>query len=242
MKKQSNFTLIELLVVIAIIAILAAMLLPALNKAREKARSISCLGNIKQLALASNQYTSDNDAFLVPYSLVQGAQVKWARLINPYVGGRQWIGLNSTPYLENTFFCPSQLRSEEKVAKSWSDATSGYGLVYSGSNNHRGHAEAYGANSARLAKINQIKNPSMQYSILERATDTINTPTGISSLWGGAVYCRRCYASKTLAESFISYRHNEKSNGSFMDGHVSSKPTAEVYSNSPNSWGGHPVL
>lgn len=65
--KSNNFTLVELLIVIAIIAILASLLLPALNKARESARSTTCLNNKKQAMLAQISYADDNNAQYICY-------------------------------------------------------------------------------------------------------------------------------------------------------------------------------
>ena len=92
--KRRGFTLIELLVVIAIIAILAAILFPVFAKAREKARQISCLSNLKQLGLAVTQYTQDNDEQFPWGGNWQGnAQPCGSKFqLNPYVKApRIWI-------------------------------------------------------------------------------------------------------------------------------------------------------
>jgi prepilin-type N-terminal cleavage/methylation domain-containing protein/prepilin-type processing-associated H-X9-DG protein len=107
-KSRSGFTLIELLVVIAIIAILAAILFPVFAQAREKARAITCVSNMKELSLAWIMYEQDYDETF-PFSAYQefGNQIYWMQVVDPYVkGGVSTTGqTNVTPKL-SIYVCP----------------------------------------------------------------------------------------------------------------------------------------
>lgn len=114
-KRLKKFTLIELLVVITIIAILAAMLLPALNKARQSSKSSSCLSNAKQLGSAYSMYTTDNQDFMPKgdsKSCWQEAVSDTAvtrsinSLLNPYLGVHPQGGQRATVTKSKMFECP----------------------------------------------------------------------------------------------------------------------------------------
>ena len=106
--RHTVFTLIELLVVIAIIAILASLLLPALNSARDKARSLSCLNNLKTLGIALNQYTLNYNDYLLPVYNIVGEKPSDANKHAYWVGvlWRHVGAILGTASAQGRFFLP----------------------------------------------------------------------------------------------------------------------------------------
>jgi prepilin-type processing-associated H-X9-DG protein/prepilin-type N-terminal cleavage/methylation domain-containing protein len=100
------FTLIELLVVIAIIGILAAMLLPALNSAREKGRLALCVTNLKQIGLAITMYADDNNEYY-PYGYSGAAGTDWELLIGRYIAKTKTTYTGAGSADSQVFICPS---------------------------------------------------------------------------------------------------------------------------------------
>lgn len=124
-QQSKRFTLIELLVVIAIIGILSSMLLPALSSARDAAKEKLCLGNMKQLNLATSMYSNDYNDY---YPAANGNSTSWNALLGGYDGRRNvplnQLGFNSgnanfAKYDSAVYKCPTDTRVEDPNDSNW---------------------------------------------------------------------------------------------------------------------------
>lgn len=169
MKKQ--FTLIELLVVIAIIAILAGMLLPSLNKARDKAKDIKCANNLKQLGTYMMMYVDNNNDYVPAFSHNYGSLTgKWQDVLYAlYAPGQPLVDyaycqkFSASSYQpRGPFACPSSADSYNPTV-----STRHYAINYVATASLKGGFASNGAGAEPRVKYGNIKYPSRRAGIMD---------------------------------------------------------------------------
>ncbi|HEX4342344.1 MAG TPA: prepilin-type N-terminal cleavage/methylation domain-containing protein [Verrucomicrobiae bacterium] len=236
MKSTRAFTLIELLVVIAIIAILAAMILPAIAASKQKAKGMQCLNNLKEIIVAAKMYVDDNHGTMAPLWVEQGAAgvPSWTYEANTFVVQKPtylwWpdkVRLDGLLPSQNVFDCPVLLQPATDAHGQSASSTHvlGLGMNYP----EYGHIIPASGNPDPVygsAIENQVTRPSGSITFADAAF--IANPDDDYDGWldtpgTGCTYFRvpsdvNAYPTGDTTRS--SPRHRQRVNTAFFDGHV----------------------
>jgi len=202
--RNRGFTLIELLVVVAIIAVLAAMLLPALSQARERARSATCMSNLKQIGIAFHLYLNDYNEFYPPNRTWGNANTHYFYL-SPYM-----VKVNLySPGTKAVWWCPSDV-----LRKKLGYEQSSYGCTY-----------YIGARGQKFyVKYSGTRFPSSTIYL----HDCFNS---LHPIMDSTISVNSWPFSTTapIGTEGIDFRHNGRANCLFLDGHVEGMSVADCY-------------
>ncbi|MBQ6473710.1 MAG: prepilin-type N-terminal cleavage/methylation domain-containing protein [Victivallales bacterium] len=227
-----RFTLIELLVVIAIIAILAAMLLPALKKARDMAKTSFCRGNLRQVSLCFSLYTMDFDDWAPgrDYAWFKGGtensdKVDWVNFMRLQLQYIPKVGPNSgTPASNSVLRCPA---GEELVKNS--DAATHLGI----NNTMYTFRQGGGYFVYKDTPTKGAGKKFWSYNVTDnKATfvkmETINRPTSIAQLGDAPTHKYSMALNNSNNSDLQAFRHNNGINVAFCDGHGEGVPRSKM--------------